>query len=287
MHPVETVRLDRLMAKTAGSPAVRIGLIDGPVDTGHPGFDFGKVQALRGPLGCARPDSIACQHGTFVAGILHARRGGPAPAICPECALVVRPIFTEGERSGLPTCRPHELAAAITDCVDAGVRLLNLSVGVLHATPDGEAALVGALDHAARRGAIVVAASGNQASIGGSVLARHAAVIPVVAALGDGRLAQISNFGASIGQRGLAAPGEGIESLSSAGGTRRFGGTSAAAPFVTGAAALLWSLFPRASAVAIRDAVTRATQRRTSIVPPLLDAQRGWDRLLAQFGGSR
>ena len=282
MHPIDAVRLDGLMSATAGSALVRIGLIDGPVDPTHPGFDAGRLSALGGPLGCTRPDSVACQHGTFVAGILHARRGGRAPALCPESPLVVRAIFTEAERGGLPTCQPQELAAAIIECVGAGVRLLNLSVGVLHATPAGEAALCAALDHAARHGALVVAASGNQGSIGGSALARHPAVIPVIAAAADGRVAEMSNLGTSIGQRGLAAPGEGIESLSSTGGTRRFGGTSAAAPFVTGAAALLWSIFPRASAAVIRHAITRASMlRRSSIVPPLLDAQRAWDWLKA------
>lgn len=282
MHPVDTVRLEGLMSATAGSAAVQIGLIDGPVDASHTGFDSRRLSALGGPIGCKRPDSVACQHGTFVAGILHARRGGRAPALCPESPLLVRAIFTEAERGGLPTCHPQELAAAITECVDAGVRLLNLSVGVLYAAPAGESALRSALDHAARHGALVVAASGNQGAIGGSALARHAAVIPVIAAGTNGRVAEMSNLGTSIGQRGLAAPGEGIESLSSSGGTRRSDGTSAAAPFVTGAAALLWSIFPRASAALIRHAMTQASmRRRTSIVPPLLDAQRAWDWLKA------
>ena len=49
------------------------------------------------------------------------------------------------------------------------------------------------------------------------------------------------------------------------------GGTSAATPFVTGAIALLWSLFPAATAAEVRLALTQA-RRRSAVVPPLLDA---------------
>ena len=37
----------------------------------------------------------ACMHGTFVAGILSAKRDFPIPGICPECILLVRPYFWE------------------------------------------------------------------------------------------------------------------------------------------------------------------------------------------------
>lgn len=281
LAPIEVVRLGGLMSRTAGSAAVRIGLIDGPVHALHAGFGAGKLQALTDAAVCGSPDSVACQHGTFVAGILHAKRSGDIAGICPECPIVVRPIFAESVAEAWPSCRPEDLAEAITDCVRAGVRLLNLSVGVLRATPGGEAALAQSLDDAARRGVLVVAASGNQSAVGGSVLVRHPGVIPVVAAGADGLVASLSTLGRSIGQHGLAAPGEAIESLSSLGGTRRFDGTSAAAPFVTGAAALLWSLFPRVPMAAIRNALTRGSGRRRSIVPPLLDAQQAWDRLRA------
>jgi subtilisin family serine protease len=280
MLSLELVKLTALMEQTAGSPAVRVGLIDGPVLASHPGFGAPRLHTLNRSAGCHHPGSVACLHGTFVAGILHARRGGTAPALCPDCALIVRPIFSEGDHGGFPTSAPEELAAAITECVNAGTRLINLSVGLLHASAVGQRAVGGALDHAARHGVLVVAASGNQGAVGGSALASHPAVIPVVAAGVDGRVIHLSNLGSSIGRRGLAAPGEDVESLAPDGGTRRFGGTSAAAPFVTGTAALLWSLYPNAPAAYIRHAVTgTATRRRTSIVPPLLNAQAAWDAL--------
>jgi subtilisin family serine protease len=82
-----------------------------------------------------------------------------------------------------------------------------------------------------------------------------------------------SNLGGSIGRRGLSAPGDKITSLGAEGNPLTFGGTSAAAPFVTGAVALLWSEFPTATAAEVKFAVTHASNpRRTTVVPPLLDA---------------
>ena len=71
-------------------------------------------------------------HGTFVAGILSARRGSAAPSICPDCTLVVRPIFPEsgGKRDGAPSASPRELARAIRDCIAAGSHVVNLSAAI-------------------------------------------------------------------------------------------------------------------------------------------------------------
>lgn len=76
------------------------------------------------------------------------------------------------------------------------------------------------------------------------------------------------------------APGVGIISLGPDGGPQTFDGTSAAAPFVTGTIALLWSEFPRVSITYMTLAVLQcwSTQRR-SIVPPLLDARAAYQAL--------
>ena len=79
-----------------------------------------------------------------------------------------------------------------------------------------------------------------------------------------------SNLGHSIGRHGLSAQGEAITSLGAGGGAQTTSGTSAAAPFVTGAIALLLSLFPSATAAGIKAAILRSNgTRRTSVVSPL------------------
>jgi len=280
MRSLDQVKLTALMQRTQGSSNVAIGLIDGPVQLTHPLLESDRIKVLNNAGHCARAASVACAHGTFVAGILHARRGGAAPGICPGCTMIVRSIFPEREDGhAFPICEPEELATAVRDCVESGARVLNLSLGLLGATPGKERALVDSLGYAARRGVLVVAASGNQGVVGGSALTRHPNVLPVVAVDKSSRVIGVSNIGASIGRRGLAAPGDDVVSLSPDGGTRSFSGTSAATPFVTGAIALLWSLFPAFPAARIRMAVAGLSASRSSVVPPMLDVQTAWSAL--------
>ena len=91
-----------------------------------------------------------------------------------------------------------------------------------------------------------------------------------------------SNMGSSIGRRGLSAPGEAITSFGAVGKPLTLGGgTSVATPFVTGAIALLWSAFPKATAAQVKIAVTQAyAPRRTMIVPPLLTAWAAYQFLI-------
>jgi subtilisin family serine protease len=173
----------------------------------------------------------------------------------------------------MPSATPEELAEAIVDSVDAGARVINLSSAIATPSPKGESRLEEALNYSAHRGAITVAAAGNQGRVGSSAITRHPWVIPVAACNTQGRPLGESNLASSTGRRGLSAPGEGVISLGTNGKQQTFGGTSTAAPFVTGAVALLWSEFPRATAVQIKLAVTQSGRgRRNTIVPPLLDA---------------
>ncbi|MCC6698936.1 MAG: S8 family serine peptidase [Candidatus Hydrogenedentes bacterium] len=275
MTPLDLVKLSPLMMRTRGAPAVKVGLIDGPVALDHPELGGQPIRVLSGNGACSIADSTACLHGTFVAGILTGQRGSTAPAICPDCTLLVRPIFTESAASNgeMPSASPAELARAITDCVMAGARVLNMSAALALASIQAERALEEALDLAARRGAIVVVAAGNQTRLGSTALTRHPWVLPVAAYGLDGQPLETTNLGNSIGRQGLGAPGVGVTSLGSSGKPLALQGTSAAAPFVTGALALLWSEFPDVSATGLKTALTQAhSHRRSSVVPPLLDA---------------
>jgi subtilisin family serine protease len=278
---LDLVGLPPLMASASGRPEIAIGLIDGPVALDHPDLAAENIREVSGdlPAACADAGDAACVHGTFVAGILLARRGSPAPAICPGCSLLVRPIFAGAPVNGeqMPSATAEELSRAIFDVIDAGARVINLSVALQGASPRTGRGLREALDFALRRGVVVVAAAGNQGSVGSSVITGHPWVIPVVAYDLRGRPMDVSNLGASIGRRGLGAPGEAITSLGTTAEPITIGGTSAATPFVTGAVALIWSEFPAATAAEVRSAVIwAAAPRRTSIVPPLLNASAGY-----------
>ena len=277
MGPLDLVNLTPLMERTSGRAEIKVGLIDGPVAIDHSELATGNILEVPGKLSgvCAQASSAACMHGTFVAGVLCAKRSSTAPAICPNCTLLVRPIFAEktGAKSEMPSAKPEELSQAILDCIDAGARVLNVSAAVAQPSIINERALEEALGQAARRGVIVIVAAGNQGTLGSTAITRHSWVIPVVGYDLQGKPMNHSNLGSSIGRRGLGAPGDRITSIGANGNPLTLGGTSAAAPFVTGAIALLWSEFPTATATEMKFAATHAyIPRRTTVVPPLLDA---------------
>jgi subtilisin family serine protease len=295
MTPVTAAGLDALalvnllplMERTSGRPEIVVGVVDGPVAMGLSALAAENIQQADGPGDCSPPGGFACRHGTFVAGILSARRSSSPAGICPGCTLLVRPIFLEssgGEGELLPQATLEELAVALRESVEAGVHVVNLSaavVGHFRSFRSGERPLTEALDKAMQRGTLVVAAAGNQGDIGGSLITEHPWVIPVAAYGLRGQPLDVSNLGASIGRRGLGAPGERVTGFSP-GGQQVYGaGTSAATPFVTGAIALLWSAFPTAAASVVRSAVTQSRPRRRTIVPPLLDAWKAYQLLSA------
>jgi subtilisin family serine protease len=273
------------MQQSSGNAKVAIGLIDGPVMLTHPDLAREKLREISVSNGasCTETNTMACSHGTFVAGILSARRGSAAPAICPDCTLLIRPIFfskTSGQEQ-MPSATPQELSAAITECITAGARIVNLSLALAQPSLKTERALTEAINVAANQGVIVVAAAGNQGTLGSSAITRHPWVIPVASCDLSGRPINGTNLGRSIGTFGLSAPGDNITSLGTEGKPFTSGGTSVAVPFVTGTIALLWSVFPAATAAQIKLALFHtASPRRAALVPPLLDANAAYQSLV-------
>ncbi|MGC2575032.1 MAG: S8 family serine peptidase [Candidatus Nitrosopolaris sp.] len=272
------------MKISSGNPDIKIGLIDGPLDLTHAAFKDSRIRAVKESqlTACKSASSIACRHATFVAGILCAKRGSYAPAICPGCTLLLRPVFMDETHESnnrdvlFPSTTPEELSDAIIEVVNTGASIINLSLGLSTSSLTTYPMLQEAYDYARLHGAIILAASGNQGNIGAISLLNNQWIIPVAACNENGQLDPISNFGQSIGFRGVMAPGINITSTSSAGGYTQMSGTSFATPFVTGALALLWSIFPKARAaeliLAIRPGVSSDGHRK-SIIPPLVDIE--------------
>lgn len=294
MDPLSQTRLDLLMSISSGSPDISIGLIDGPVDFSHPAFHGSKIRTVKNSQfnKCKAAGSIACAHGTFTAGILCAKRGLSAPAICPSCEIILNPIFRYDPNNNtnkiskdvmnLPSATPGELSNAIIETIDAGAKIINLSLGLSAPSLVSYDNLQEAYDYALQRGVIIVVAAGNQGSIGNISLISHGWVIPVAACDANGKLDPMSNFGPCIGKRGLMAPGVNIRSTYPGEQYTQMSGTSFSAPFVTGAIALLWSIFTKAAAERIIYSVIRAAsnQRRgASIIPPLLNAEEAFKLL--------
>ena len=202
---LDLIRLTPVLERSSGKPEIKIGLIDGPVAIDHPDFATENIREVPGEFAgtCALSSSAACKHGTFVAGILVAKRGSAAPAICPGCTLLVRPIFRETNSGNgqMPSATPQQLASAVVETINAGAHILNLSAALVQPSARGEGELQSALDYAAQRAVIIVAATGNQGVVGSSVITRHPWLIPVAGCDLQGRPLSQSNLGNSIGKR--------------------------------------------------------------------------------------
>ena len=284
-HPFEQAALSRLVEITAGMPEVVVGLVDGTVDIDHPDLAHDRLRALPStPAGCTSRDA-SCVHGTFVAGLLASRRTTESPGICPGCTFLLRPVFgADTTASTMPSATPHELAAAMLECIENGARVVNVSATLTASRADDQGGLSRVLDLAARRDVLVVVAGGNQALITGSALTRHPWALPVIAHSRSGRPMPDATLGASIGRRGVGAPGDEVLGLAPGGRKLRLSGSSVAAPYATGTAALLWSEFPDVPAGEIRWALTAGGARRArGVAPPPLDAWVAYRRLAERW----
>jgi subtilisin family serine protease len=279
MDAVSRLRLTSLMAKSTGR-GISIGVIDGPVDLNHEAFTGSKIRTTKNSevAACRNADNIACIHGTFVTGILTGRRETQAPALCPDCEIILRPIFPEEaneQHFKLPSTSPEELAQAIVECIKAGADIINLSLGLSTTSLMKFPQLEEAYAYAIQKGIPIVVAAGNQGQMGYFSILNNPWIIPVVACDPEGRPEPYSNISPSIAKYGLMAPGINVTSASAGGGFRQLSGTSFATPFVTGTMALLWSLFKDASAHELVLSLRNVTSSRSNkIFPPLCDAQK-------------
>jgi subtilisin family serine protease len=214
----------------------------------------GFVDDLRG-IDLASGDSDPLDdssHGTHVAGIVGAEGNngiGVAGVTWKARLMALKFLDRNGEGN------TADAAEAIDYAVAAGARVINASWG----GPAFSQTLYQSVKRAGEAGVLFVAAAGNSAVNADTSPDYPAAfdlpnVISVAASNPDDELLYFSNYGRTSVD--LAAPGE--EIYSTVRGTSSYGtfsGTSMAAPYVSGAAALYLARNPQSSAEAVRNAI--------------------------------
>jgi thermitase len=207
---------------------VTIAIIDSGVDRFHPdlvtktlaGYDF--VNNDNDPQ-----DDYG--HGTHVAGIAAAASNNGIGIAGASWGAQIMPIKVLNA-SGNGTYA--NVANGIIWAVDNGAQVINLSLG----GPAYSAILESAVDYAFQRGVVLVAASGNAGGSSVYYPARYTQVIAVGATDSSNQRGAFSNFGDGME---VVAPGVAIYSTELGGGYSYRNGTSMAAPFVSGLAAIL------------------------------------------------
>lgn len=209
------------------------GYIDDTDGWDFEGFGIGDNDPS--PDGFGSGDS----HGTLIAGIVAAGVNGTGiSGVAPDARVMNIRACDDG------SCLTLDAIEAIHYAVDNGADILNLSFGGVSSSLDDDEPLFDAFDYARQNDVLIVTAGGNtppdQVGPGNSIIPAefpHSNNISVAASDDRDRLAVFSYYGPNID---IAAPGQEILSTS-VNGYELAAGTSFAAPFVAGAAALLIS----------------------------------------------
>lgn len=274
MEPLKLVKLSRLMNLSKGSPKVKVGIIDGPIDFSHPDFIDSNIITIRESdrERCKNSTSFACQHGTLVTGIIASKRGSPSPAICPNCTFIINPIFSENQ--GYPTSTPERLATAIVETIDAGANIINLSAGLSMSSIRKYNELEEAIQYAIAKKVLLIVASGNQGKIAITPSFNNVNFIIVTACDSMGLPSTDSNLGGKNSlSMSIMAPGVDILTTVPNKGYLSVSGSSIATPFITGTIALVFSLFPNLSSLELKNILSETHKKARTIIPPLLDAE--------------
>jgi subtilisin family serine protease len=278
------IRMAEAHAIEPGDDGVMVGLIDSGIARNHAEFartfragydtvrlESGDVAQGVELLGDHRrndgnPEDRFVGHGMGCAGIIAAEgrsmpRGlGGDCRIIPMRALAAARLAGKAEAVGLGSISDLDMAVKLA--VDLGAKVLNLSFGTDDAalSPRSPKPHADVIEYALARGCILVAASGNNGRETKYWPAAHPGVIAVGAVGADKRPAAFSTRGDHVA---LSAPGEKV--LTTAiDGYQHATGTSFAAPFVAGAAALLVARSHRRArpidAASVRDILMRTAQ---------------------------
>ena len=248
--PASTLKLAQAHGTTTGA-GIKVGVIDGGVDYTHPelsshvslGYDV--VDEDSDPMD--EPGGPASGHGTFVAGIIN--------LVAPDAEIRAYRVTNEiGYGDG------YGLAEAIQRAVLDGCDVINISVVMM-----AEHMLVSEVVAFARsQGVVVVVAAGNEGEETVAFPATDPNTIAVAAIDSLDRIADFSSYGSSID---VCAPGTWIYSTYQSGGWAWWSGTSFAAPFVAGQAALLKAVYPTATPEQIADVISNSAVDLSTVNP--------------------
>jgi hypothetical protein len=210
-------------------------------------------------------------HGTHIAGIIGALPENQLGirGLVPNVKIVAVKIFDDRGAGSLAG------ALEALEYVEQ-LRLRGVPIRAVNASWGGSGpsqALKETIERLGALGVIVAAAAGNQNNNNDQNPEYPASfsspTLLSVAALNEsGKRSNFSNFGSSTVD--IAAPGEGVVSTISGGRYAYYSGTSMAAPFVTGAVALLAAQNPNLSATDIVSLITNGARKSAALSEEVL-----------------
>ncbi|MBW3669289.1 MAG: S8 family serine peptidase [Actinobacteria bacterium] len=243
----------------------KIAIVDTGVDLDHPDLVDSLLPGIDVVgAGDSNPQDEE-GHGTMVAGMAAATTNngrGIAGASWGAKIIPVRALDATGNGSD------SDIAEGITWAVDNGATVVNLSLG----GPDTSPALDAAVDYAADRNVVVVAASGNEGTNRPFFPAAHPRAFAVGASDAEGGVVSFSNYGPWVD---LVAPGRAIAGTGNDVTEMYYkgAGTSFASPLVAAAATIVRTQNPSWTATQVVERL-RATAADRG--PAGIDDYYGW-----------
>lgn len=222
----------------AGS-RVRVAVIDTAIDSNHTALQGKTVQGYNFVNNTTNTQSTGAGvdwHGTASTGRVLDGSGDANVEIMPVTVLSAGGSGTWAN-----------VIKGINYAVDNGAQIINMSLGGTGYSP----LLQEAIDRAVSKGVVVVAASGNTGQDMPFYPAAYRGVISVAATNEAGTAAGFTTYHQSVD---IAAPGA-TQKLLSHGGFRYSQGTSFAAPFIAGLAAMLKSAFPFLTPIQVEQTI--------------------------------
>ncbi|MEU9287094.1 type VII secretion-associated serine protease mycosin [Streptomyces sp. NPDC048275] len=254
---LQRILLDQLREQATGK-GVTVAVIDTGVDDSNPQLRGAMASGGKSYVGGSADGTDDIEgHGTRVAGIIAARpiTGTGFEGIAPE-AKILSFRYTGGEEKQGDS---GTMSAAIRAAVAAGAEIINISSDT--ANKEDNPTLAGAVADAVNSGALIVAAAGNDGADGKSAKTYPASYDGVLAVAASDRNDERAFFSQSGDFVDIAAPGVGMVSTVPKGGQCTADGTSFAAPYVAGVAALLKEKHRDWSAAQIATRLEETAQR--------------------------